>query len=224
MSPVNTKIKLAAVGAIAAVATGVGIAQATADPASSGTPSSGSSGGGAPSGGAASANSGTPGSGVTGSDPTDDNAGLGRHGRHGHGPDGGMGGHMGRGLGRGMDSAAFAEKLGVDEATLTAALQQVRAALRDAAGDEDHAGPPTEAERTARQQEFAAALAKELGIEQAKVTAALDALRAERQADARAVFSARLDEAVKAGTLTEADKAAVLKAFDAGVLGGPGRH
>lgn len=65
---------------------------------------------------------------------------------------------------------------------------------------------------------------RRLGIDAAKVTAAFDELRAERQAEARAAFGARLDEAVKAGKLTEADKASVLKAFDAGVLGGPWHH
>lgn len=204
MASLPKTLSVGAVAVLAAIATGVGISQATADPSSS--PSSTPSSSPSESSGAASANSGTPGT-------TDGMPGRG-FGRHGHGPDG-----MGRGgMGWGMDASALADQLGVDEAKLTAALQKVRTSMQDS--DEDRTGPPTEAERTARQQEFAAALAKELGIDQAKVTAALDALRAERQADARAAFSARLDEAVKAGKLTEADKASVLKAFDAGVLGG----
>lgn len=225
MGPVNTKVKFATVGAIAAIATGVGIAQATADPTPApSTGSSGaSSGAGGSSSGAASANSGTTDSGTSGT--TD----RGWGGRHGHGPGmgpGGMGfGGMGPGgMGFGMDSGALADKLGVDQAKLTAALQKVWTSLRDGDDSDDRTGPPTDAERQARQQEFATALAKELGIDAAKVTAAFDELRAERQAEARAAFGARLDEAVKAGKLTEADKASVLKAFDAGVLGGPWHH
>lgn len=215
MGPVNTKVKFATVGAIAAIATGVGIAQATADPTPApSTGSSGaSSGSGGSSSGAASANSGTTDSGTSGT--TD----RGWGGRHGHGPGMGPGG-----MGFGMDSGALAAKLGVDQAKLTAALQKVWTSLREGDDSDDRTGPPTDAERQARQQEFATALAKELGIDAAKVTAAFDELRAERQAEARAAFGARLDEAVKAGKLTEADKASVLKAFDAGVLGGPWHH
>ena len=40
-------------------------------------------------------------------------------------------------------------------------------------------------------------------------------------AEHRSDLSDRLDAAVKAGDLTAADKASVLKAFDAGVLDGP---
>ena len=56
----------------------------------------------------------------------------------------------------------------------------------------------------------------------AKVQAALDAARTEARATERADLKTRLDAAVKAGTLTAADEASVLKAFDADLLGGRG--
>ena len=126
-------------------------------------------------------------------------------------------GHRG-GPGAGMhDTAAFAKALGVSEAKLTAALKVVRP---DVMGDKPAAGERPDP--AARETAMAAALAKELGISEAKVTAALTDLRAAGTADRRAELSTRLDTSVKAGDLTAADKASVLKAFDAGVLGGPG--
>jgi len=93
------------------------------------------------------------------------------------------------------------------------------------------------AERAERQDELAAALATELGIDKAKVAAALEKVRADRkaadkdatrtpesQADRIARLKTRLDEAVKAGKLTAEESAAILKAAQAGVLpvgGGP---
>ena len=66
-------------------------------------------------------------------------------------------------------------------------------------------------------------LAKELGIDEAKVTAALEKVKAAHEAEHKTELTARLDAAVTAGDLTASDKASVLKAFDAGVLqGGPG--
>lgn len=134
---------------------------------------------------------------------------------------GSRGGHKG---GRGVDTAALATALGVDEAKVTAAVTAAREATRPeapAAGETRTA--PTEAERAARDKAFAAALATELGVDEADVTAALADLREAHQAEHRTVLSTRLDAAVTAGTLTAADKASVLKAFDAGVLkGGPG--
>ncbi|MEV6488019.1 hypothetical protein AB0M20_05160 [Actinoplanes sp. NPDC051633] len=80
----------------------------------------------------------------------------------------------------------------------------------------------------ARQQELAAALAKELGIDQAKVAAALEKVRTDQQnaakADRIAELRTRLDAAVKDGKLTAEQRDAILKAAEAGVLpgGGPG--
>jgi hypothetical protein len=103
------------------------------------------------------------------------------------------------------------------------------------------ASTPAEADRAAerakRQDELAAALATELGIDKAKVAAALEKVQADRkaagkdgtrtpesQADRIARLKTRLDEAVKAGKLTAEESAAILKAAEAGVLpagGGP---
>ena len=88
--------------------------------------------------------------------------------------------------------------------------------------------PDREAARAERQDELATALAAELGIDKAKVAAALEKVQAAEQADAKAERTAqlktRLDEAVKAGKLTADEAAAILKAAEAGVLpqGGPG--
>lgn len=213
-SRIGTKTALGAAGAVAAVAAGFGISAAVAD-----TPS--------PSGSASGSSSASP----SGSATTAPGAGGGGMGmRHG-GPDGfgrgpghgpGMGGF---GMGRGLDTAALATKLGVTEDKLTAALQKVGQSMRDQheQAEDGTRTPPTQAEIDARQQAFAAALAKELGIDQTKVTAAFDALRAEREAARKAELSTRLDAAVKSGKLTDADKQSILKGFDAGVLGGPQR-
>ena len=106
--------------------------------------------------------------------------------------------------------------------------------------------PDPTADRAKRQDELAAALATELGIDKAKVAAALEKIQAARKADGKgpgkggpgqqsqadriADLKTRLDEAVKAGKLTAAESAAILKAAEAGVLpvggghrGGPGR-
>jgi len=99
------------------------------------------------------------------------------------------------------------------------------------AGKPDHA-----AEHAKRQDELAAALATELGIDKAKVAAALEKVQAAQKPDPKtrpegaakpdrtAELKTRLDEAVKAGKLTAEESAAILKAAEAGVLpqGGPG--
>ena len=79
---------------------------------------------------------------------------------------------------------------------------------------------PSETDREARQTAYVTALAKELGVTQAKLTAALETVRGAHEAEHRTQLAQRIDEAVTAGKLTAADKASVLKAFDAGVLGG----
>jgi hypothetical protein len=110
------------------------------------------------------------------------------------------------------------------------------------------AAPDRAAGRAKHQEELAAALATELGIDQAKVAAALEKIAAareaarpdaapggradkpsgtpeERKAARIAELKTRLDAAVTAGTLTAEQSAAILKAAEAGVLpqGGPGR-
>jgi hypothetical protein len=90
--------------------------------------------------------------------------------------------------------------------------------------------PGREAARAQRQDELAAALATELGVDKAKVAAALEKVRAAQQTQAKADRIAglrtKLDAAVKEGRLTAEESAAILKAAEAGVLpqGGMGEH
>ena len=114
----------------------------------------------------------------------------------------------------------LAKALGVSEEKLRAAFEAVHDDLRPA--DRRPDGPPTAAERTARHDKLTSALAKELGLSETKVEAAFEKVHKARAAAHRDALGDRLDAAVEDGKLTKADKASVLKAFDAGVLGGPG--
>lgn len=147
---------------------------------------------------------------TTGSSSTSSAASTDRGGRHG---------------GRGLDAAALAEALGVSEGEVSDALDAVREQLEpDAAStpaDGERPTPPTEAERVEREAALAEALAAELGLDEATVSAALEDLRSAHAAERRQDLADRLDQAVTDGELTDADKASVLKAYDAGVLGGP---
>lgn len=138
---------------------------------------------------------------------------------------------------RGQLAEILAKELGLETDAVQKALDEVRDELRpdSKSTDESKPAPPTEAERTERQAALAKALATNLEVSEAKVKAALavaneqaEADREERRADHRDDLVTRLDAAVKAGTLTEADKTSVLKAFDAELIGGfgggPGGH
>ncbi|KRB72765.1 hypothetical protein ASE01_22235 [Nocardioides sp. Root190] len=133
----------------------------------------------------------------------------------------GPGGH-GRG-GAHVDIAALATALGVSEDELESALDAVREDLKpDAAkkpADGERPTPPTEAEREERSAALAKALADELGIDEAKVSDALEGLQSAARTERRTDLEERLDQAVEDGELTDGDKASVLKAYDAGVLG-----
>ena len=121
----------------------------------------------------------------------------------------------------GQMAATLAKQLGLDEDVVKKALDAVRDDLRpDKPADGTQPTAPTEAERAARQAAFIKALATKLDVSEAKVKAALTVARTEARATERSNLSTKLDAAVKAGTLTEADKASVLKAFDAEVIGG----
>jgi hypothetical protein len=80
-------------------------------------------------------------------------------------------------------------------------------------------------------------LAKELGVDEQKVSDALTKVREQLKpsdtqkedkkpdaADRKAKLKERLDQAVKDGKLTQAEADAITKAADAGVLMGGGRH
>lgn len=120
-----------------------------------------------------------------------------------------------------VSASALAEKLGLDEAKVSEALQAAREELLpDREADPDSRPSPEQ-----RQAELAKALAEKLGVEQSAVEKALTELRDEAKADGIAALKERLAEAVKAGTLTQAEADAVVKAAEAGVIpAGPGRR
>lgn len=191
---IRKPVKIAAVGGVVALATGIGASQALA---AGSTPSPSATSSASPS--TAPEQSG-------GSATTD---------QDGRGPGGpGRGGH-----GRGMDAAALASALGLSESKVQTALDSVREQLKPSSPPAQGT-KPTEADRAAHEKAEVAALAKALGVSEAKVQAALDKVQAAQQAERRTDLSTRLDTAVKDGKLSAADKESVLKAFDAGVLGG----
>lgn len=142
-------------------------------------------------------------------------------------PSGAVAIHDGRGGGPGFrvmfggrgGGEELAEALGVSQERLREAMEAVREEVKPAR--ERAALPRSEAEREQLRATFAKALAEELDLTQAKVEAALEKVHEARAVERRTHLSERLDEAVADGDLTAADKASVLKAFDAGVLGGP---
>jgi hypothetical protein len=87
---------------------------------------------------------------------------------------------------------------------------------------------PKDGDRQQHRDELAAALAAELGVDKDKVAAALAKYDAEHKPTGRPSngtrpdLTSRLDAAVKAGTITQAEADAIKKAAAAGVLGGPG--
>ena len=114
----------------------------------------------------------------------------------------------------------LAEALGVSEEKLQSAFEAIRGDVGPAHRRGD--GPPTRAERTALHDKLTAALAQELGLSEAQVEAAFEKVQKAHAVERREGLSDRLDDAVEGGKLTKRDKASVLKAFDAGVLSGPG--
>lgn len=201
----NKKHAIAATGIAAALGLGFGMTQfASADPTT--TPSSPSS--------SATATPGT----------RNGMANPGNRGNGQAGPRGNRGGGaiVNRGFG-GINAAALAEKLGVTEDKLKTALDEIRTAHQ--ADADTKQGRPTDEEQAAREAELAKELAEKLGVSQKKVTEAITAIRTERQAEMQSGFNTRIDDAVKAGTLTETEGAAVKKAAEKGVIGmgGPRR-
>ena len=151
-------------------------------------------------------------------------------------PGGGPGGHRGgpgRGdFGDGDLAKQLATKLGIDEAKVSDALKAIREANRPAKPSTAPSGPPTAKPSAApsgkptwpdpskQDGELAKQLAGKLGIDEAKVTKAFEEIRADRQAEQAKALQSRLDAAVKAGTLTQAEADAVTKAVEKGVISG----
>jgi uncharacterized membrane protein len=132
-----------------------------------------------------------------------------RGGRHGHG-----------GAQLGNRARELAAKLGVDEAKVADALKTFRDANRPSAPPATPPVPGQKPDRAAREKALAASLAKSLGLDEAKVTAALEELRTAKHANHAAALKPRLDQAVKDGTLTQTEADAVTKAAEKGVIGG----
>lgn len=127
-------------------------------------------------------------------------------------------GGRGPGGGHGPGGAELAEALGVSEAELQSALDAVREQLEPS--EADRSSPPEEGELEERRDQMIEALAEELGLPAAEVATAFEELQQDREDERRTALEDRLDEAVTAGDLSDGDRASVLKAFDAGVLGG----
>jgi hypothetical protein len=139
------------------------------------------------------------------------------------GPDGGPRGDHGRGgPGRPDDQLAgqLAGKLGLSEAKVTAALDAARSELKPGTPPSTPPSPGTRPDPSAHEAALAKVLAGKLGVDEAKVTAALAEIRAAREADRTAAFTTKIARAVTDGQLTRAEADAVLKAQKLGLVGG----
>ncbi len=135
--------------------------------------------------------------------------GPGGRGDRGHGPRDG-----------GQLAAQLATRLGLDQAKVTTALQEVREASRPTTKPTPTPGATaTPRDPAAQDATLAASLAPKLGVDEAKVKTALDEIRAAQVADRAKALDDRLAAAVKAGTLTQAEADAVKKAAEKGVIG-----
>lgn len=212
MSSVNRKTAgvLIAGGAAAAIAVGVGAAARADTPTPTPSPTTSSAPGKS---GSAPGQQAGPGQGNG-----NPGKGWGPGGRHGMG---GLGG-MGR-FGLGGDVAALAQKLGVDESKLRAALVTVRDEIQ-AERKADRANGTTPPKMGALGDEAANKLAKQLGISADKVKTAISELRAAAQASRQQALASRLDQAVKDGKLSQAEADAVKKAAKLGIIGMGGRN
>lgn len=131
----------------------------------------------------------------------------------------------GHGRDRGQIAAELATKLGVDEAKVTEALKAFREANKPTTppAERTDGAEGTKPDRTEQDAALAKSLAAALGVDEAKVTTALEEIRAAGQAERSAALKSKLDKAVTDGKLTQAEADAVTKAVEAGVIGGGGR-
>lgn len=125
-------------------------------------------------------------------------------------------------------AAALADALGVDAETVRQALGEVREEQRsatDETGGSRAVAPPSQEDGTAHEREMATSLAEKLGVDADAVFNAMSEARAMQDQERADALTARLDEAVAAGTLTESDATSVRKAVEAGVINthGPGQ-
>ncbi|MEU1607106.1 hypothetical protein [Micromonospora matsumotoense] len=129
---------------------------------------------------------------------------------------------------------AAAGVLGVGIAAPTVAFAENGATPTPGASSDASQGTDRQQQRADRQNEFAEALAKELGVDTDKVTAALDKVRAQHKdrakgdrperpsaEDRQEKLAERLAQAVKDGKLTQEQADAITKAVEAGVFPGP---
>lgn len=134
---------------------------------------------------------------------------------------GGPGGHRGPGAHGPMEAElakSLADKLGVTEAKVTEALQKFRQDNKPDPGTTKPAPGTVRPDPTLRDEALAKSLAGSLKVDEAKVKTALAEIRSAAQADRAAALKTKLDAAVKAGTLTQAEADAVTKAVDRGVV------
>ncbi len=142
-------------------------------------------------------------------------------GMTGHGRMGGDMGQMGQGAGYGTQGQAayLAERLGTDEAALTKALADYRASHTARVGGRDM----DDTARIAEHESLATYLAEQLELDRATVLDALNGMDEARQAVRTTQIKTRLDDAVKAGSLTQTEADAIVAAHESGAMGGFGR-
>ncbi|OYO23067.1 hypothetical protein CGZ93_06275 [Enemella dayhoffiae] len=112
----------------------------------------------------------------------------------------------------------LAQKLGVDQTKVSDALRSVHDERKPSGTATPGATPSARPDPATRDADLAKSLAEKLGVDEAKVKAALDEIRTAADAQRTADFKAKLDQAVKDGKLTQAEADAVQKAADAGVI------
>lgn len=101
----------------------------------------------------------------------------------------------------------LAAQLGLPQQKVTTAIQQVRTELRSAQKD-----------GSATRDQFVTKLATKLGLDPTKVRNAVQAVRTTQQADRQTRLKTRLDQAVKAGKISQSDADAYLRVVQSGAL------